>query len=103
MCPVQAAGPPQSDACSEADRQAIAERPNHADLYYRLGLLLKNRGQIEEAVDAFQHAVAINPAYMKALIKLGLALKEVGRTDEAILFQQILTKHKIRTFHAHAA
>ncbi|MFQ5501598.1 MAG: tetratricopeptide repeat protein [Phycisphaerae bacterium] len=65
-------------------RAAIQSKPRHADLHYRLGLLLKNRGQIEEAVEAFREAVVINPCYMKALIKLGLALKELGRTDEAI-------------------
>jgi len=70
-------------------RQTIVERPNHADLHYRLGLLLRNRGQIEEAIEAFRRAVAINPCYMKALIKLGLALKEIGQTDEAIdVFRQ---------------
>ena len=70
-------------------RRTIVERPNHADLHYRLGLLLRNRGQVEEAIEAFRQAVLINPCYMKALIKLGLALKEVGRPDEAIdVFQQ---------------
>lgn len=70
-------------------RQSIDERPNHADLHYRLGLLLRNRGQIEEAIEAFRQAVEINPCYMKALIKLGLGLKEIGRTDEAIdVFKQ---------------
>ena len=75
-------------------RRTIQQRPNHADLHYRLGLLLRNRGQIEEAIDAFGQAVAINPCYMKALIKLGLALKEVGRTDEAIeIFKQATEVH----------
>lgn len=70
-------------------RAAIQAKPRHADLYYRLGLLLKNRGQVEDAVEAFREAVAINPCYMKALIKLGLSLKELGQIDEAIeLFKQ---------------
>jgi superkiller protein 3 len=65
-------------------RASIRERPHHADLHYRLGLLLRNRGQVEEAAESFQRAVDINPGYMKALIKLGLALKELGRSDAAI-------------------
>ncbi len=65
-------------------RNALEERPNHADMYYRLGLLLRNRGRNEEAIDAFRQAVDINPSYVKALIKLGLALKDAGETDEAI-------------------
>lgn len=70
-------------------RDAIEQQPNHADLYYRLGLLLRNRGQVEDAIAAFQEAVVINPSYMKALIKLGLSLNEMNRTDEAIqIFKQ---------------
>jgi tetratricopeptide (TPR) repeat protein len=65
-------------------REAISQNPNHADLHYRLGLLLKNRGQIEDAINAFREAVTINPTYMKAQVKLGLALAENDQTDEAI-------------------
>jgi len=65
-------------------RTSIQERPNHADLHYRLGLLQRNRGQVDEAAESFQRAVDINHGYMKALIKLGLALKELGRSDAAI-------------------
>ena len=62
----------------------LARHPHHADLHYRLGLLLRNRGQIEDALHAFQKAVDINPCYMKALIKLGLAMKEMDKTEAAI-------------------
>ena len=61
----------------------VHERPNYADLHYRLGLLLRNRGRQDEAIAAFRQAVLINPVYQKALIKLGLALHEDGRHDEA--------------------
>jgi tetratricopeptide (TPR) repeat protein len=78
----------------ERHRSALAERPNHADIHYRLGLLLRNRGQAEEAIGCYQRAVAINPSYMKALIKLGLALKEVGRDAEAeAIFVQATELH----------
>lgn len=68
----------------ERHRNALASRPNHADIHYRLGLLLRNRGQLDDAIACFESAVEINPSYMKALIKLGLALHEAERTDEAI-------------------
>lgn len=64
-------------------RGAIVKHPNHADLYYRLGLLLRNRGQIEDAIEAYEQAATINPCYVKALIKLGLAQKEMDRIDDA--------------------
>lgn len=65
-------------------RAALKERPNHADLQYRLGLLLRHEGDLAGAIDAFQKAVSINPQYLKALTRLGLALREAGRTEEAL-------------------
>jgi tetratricopeptide (TPR) repeat protein len=71
--------------------EAITQNPNHADLHYRLGLLHRNRGQIEDAINSFRKATTINPSYMKALIKLGLALGEMDRIDEAVaVFDQAL-------------
>jgi tetratricopeptide (TPR) repeat protein len=70
-------------------REAVAQNPNHADLHYRLGLLLRNRGQLDDAIASFRQAATINPTYMKALIKLGLALSEADQTEEAIeVFKQ---------------
>ncbi|HKQ48867.1 MAG TPA: tetratricopeptide repeat protein [Phycisphaerae bacterium] len=72
-------------------KEAIAANSNHADLHYRLGLLYRNRGQVEDAINCFRQATTINPSYMKALIKLGLALGEMDRLDEAVaVFQQAL-------------
>ncbi len=68
----------------ERHRQAICEKPDHADLHYRLGLLLKNHGSLSEAIAAFRNAVRINPVYEKALVKLGLALREDDHVDEAV-------------------
>ncbi len=64
-------------------RAMLRERPNYADLHYRLGLLLKHRGNLDEAVECFEQATAINPNYSKALIQLGLSLQSLGRSDEA--------------------
>lgn len=75
-------------------QKSIQCEPNHADLHYRLGLLYRNRGQIEDAVASFREAVTINPTYMKALLKLGLALNELGETEEAIeVFRQAVDLH----------
>ncbi len=65
-------------------REAIRQRPNHADLHYRLGLLLRHCNETEEAIQCFRQAVAINPTYVKALIKLGLCLKESGQIEAAV-------------------
>lgn len=64
--------------------QALLHRPNHADLHYRHGLLLRQAGKPEQAIGAFQNALRINPHYAKALVKLGVCFKELGRVDEAV-------------------
>lgn len=63
---------------------AIAEHPNHADLHYRLGVLLKHRGDLNGAIHSLRRAVAINPRYLKALTRLGFALRERGEDDAAL-------------------
>ena len=65
-------------------RDAAGKHPNHADLHYRLGLLLRHNGDLEGAIEAFLLAVAINPQYLKAILKLALALREAGRPEAAI-------------------
>lgn len=73
-------------------RQALAMRPNHADLHYRFGLLLKQSGDVEGAMKAFRDAIAINPAYLKATVKLGICLRQSGRADEALdVFRRALS------------
>lgn len=62
----------------ERHRAALSAGPNHADLHYRLGLMLKHRGNKAEALAEFEKALAVNPGYVKALIKMGLGLLEQG-------------------------
>jgi len=72
-------------------RDAISKHPVHADLHYRLGVLLRHVGDADGAIRAFGDAVAINPHYTKALVKLGLTLREIGDTRAGIrAFQRAL-------------
>ena len=64
--------------------QLLTERPNYADLHYRLGLLFKQRGRLNEAIRSFEHAVTINPRYAKALIQLGITRYERNDLDQAL-------------------
>ncbi len=89
------------DTQIERHQQAIREQPDHADLYYRLGLLFRNRGRLKEAIESFQRAVEINPAYEKALVKLGLALQEAGQTDDAVAAFQRAIDVDPGQIHAH--
>jgi len=83
-------GPPDERIATLIDRQvarlrgAVAEHPNHADLHYRLGVLLRHTGDVGGAIESFTRALAINPRYLKAVVKLSLALRATGRIDAAI-------------------
>ncbi len=73
-------------------RGAVELHPNHADLHYRLGMLLRQADDIEGAIDAYHRAVSINPDYVEARLKLGIALRERGDDDAAIdCFKQALS------------
>ena len=68
----------------ERHRQGLRENPNHADLHYRYGLLLRGKGRNDEAIKCFRQALEINPSYIKAKIKLGISLRDRGDLDEGI-------------------
>jgi tetratricopeptide (TPR) repeat protein len=89
------------DEALRRHEQALLQHPNHADLHYRYGLLLRQRGRHPEAIQALRNAVTINPHYSKALIKLGIALKESGDVDDALAtFQQaVRLNHKFVDLH----
>lgn len=64
--------------------QAIVKAPVRADLHYREGLLLRQTGEFDRALDSFRRAATITPGYYKALIKLGVSLRENGRREESL-------------------
>lgn len=86
--PAQVAGVTETDMfLGEAIRrhqQGILSCPNRADLHYRHGLLLRQLGHFEDALESFKAALAINRNYAQAAIKLAIGLKEFGRSDEAV-------------------
>ena len=64
-------------------RDWLVRQPQRADLHYRHAMLLRQFGDVEEALGEFQQALQINPSYFRARIKMGITLRELGRTDEA--------------------
>lgn len=57
----------------------IAER-----IHFNLGLILRSRGRVEEAADAYRQALAIEPRFPEALTNLAETLQATGRADQAI-------------------
>ena len=65
-----------------ADR--VRRRPNHADVRFRYGVLLRAEDRGAEALEQFAEAVRINPAYVQAIVRKGITEQELGLIDEAI-------------------
>ncbi|KAG0368003.1 hypothetical protein BGZ54_002859 [Gamsiella multidivaricata] len=58
--------------------------PRHPHLYTNLGSLLKDMGQLNEAVAMYEKAVECNPRFDVALANLGNAVKDLGKVQESI-------------------
>ena len=65
-------------------KRIVDQRPGHADLRYRYGVLLRSQGRLGEALEQFERAAAINPTYVQAIIKLGITQQEMGQVDRAV-------------------
>ncbi len=69
----------------------VRRKPDHADVRYRYGVLLRAEDRTGEAMEQFRLATEINPSYVQALVKLGVCRQELGQSDEAIeTFKRVL-------------
>ncbi|ORY72723.1 hypothetical protein BCR35DRAFT_307496 [Leucosporidium creatinivorum] len=60
--------------------------PKHPHLYTNLGSLLKDMGQLPQAVAMYKKAVDFNPTFDVALANLANAVKDTGQIQESIPF-----------------
>ena len=65
-------------------RDTLFKNPDCWMAHYNLGILLKNQGRIEEAMEQYHKTIQINPNHYEALNNLGNVLAAKGRLDEAI-------------------
>ena len=72
------------DAAIEPLQRAVAIAPGHAEPAFRLGDLMRRRGDFDVAIDLYAKALAIEPGHAVVLTNLGLALQGAGRSDEAL-------------------
>ncbi len=68
----------------QANRVALALRPDHAEAHFALGLALERLGRAQEAADSYQRAVEARPGYTEAHFRLGLLALRSGRSTEAL-------------------
>ncbi|CAO3632045.1 unnamed protein product [Cunninghamella echinulata] len=60
----------------------------HSHLYTNLGSLLKDMGNLQEAVRMYEKAIEINPQFDVALANLGNTLKDMGKVQDSIQWYQ---------------
>ena len=88
---------------ARAQYETIAERrPDHPDIFYRLGIVLANHfpDTAERAADAFRQAFQHNPDNVDAYYQYAMLLNEVlDRSDEAAeYFQKVLKRQADHPF-----
>lgn len=79
-------------------RKAIQIDPSEAYFYKNLGDVLKDTGNLDEAILAYRKAIQLNPNYSDLLYtSLGSALREQGKLEAAIdVYQQGLQREAVR-------
>jgi serine/threonine-protein kinase len=80
----------------------IEQNPHFSPAYWTLGLVQEQRGDLDEAVAAFQRAIELSPPSLRILGALGRALARAGRKSEAqkVLgeLEELSTKRYISPF-----
>jgi tetratricopeptide (TPR) repeat protein len=79
------------DEAIELFRQIIKERPDFADVYYRLGRLLQEQGEIEYAQQYLIKAIELLPTHLDAWKTLQKTVQESAQEAEAKNIQQTIT------------
>ena len=77
-------------------RDTLAKNPNAWLAHNNLGVELKNRGQIPEAIEQYQQALQIKPDFAEAHYNLGNILLDLGQVPEAIRhYEQALQSNPV--------
>ncbi|MGO9466151.1 MAG: tetratricopeptide repeat protein [Isosphaeraceae bacterium] len=77
----------QEDGANERLRwfqAAVAAAPANSAALNNLGIVLRDKGQLDEAIACFKEVIELDPKFAGPLGNLGIALVEKGQLDEAI-------------------
>jgi len=72
------------DSAIDSYKQALKIKPDYAEVYYNLGIALKEKGEPEAAIDSYKQALKIKPDLTQAYNNMGIALKDKGELEAAI-------------------
>lgn len=65
-------------------RQVLRERPDCADAFNNLGIVLQRQGRLREALQAYHQALTLNPDLAEAHVNLGSVHQQQGQLAEAV-------------------
>ena len=68
----------------EAYKNVIKIKPDFADSYYNLGVILQDQGKLEGAIEAYQKVISFKPDYAEAHYNMAVIFKDQGIIDKAI-------------------
>jgi tetratricopeptide (TPR) repeat protein len=66
------------DAAQTILAQVIERHDGFADVHNMLGVILHDRGKLEEARAAFERALQMSPGYTEAALNLSVTLNDLG-------------------------
>src|SRR6476646_3854161 len=93
-------GPPLSEAAKKALLEASEKLPQDPYAWYNLGLVYKDIGEHQKAIEAFEHVTQIAPSEPDAFYFIGYLNTQLQKYDTAIAaFQSALS---VFPFHASA-
>jgi TolB-like protein/Tfp pilus assembly protein PilF len=72
------------EAALEQCDHTIEQNPHFSPAYWTLGLVQEQRGDLDEAVAAFQRAIELSPPSLRIRGALGRALARAGKKEEAM-------------------
>ena len=65
-------------------QRAVRLAPHVAEAHYNLGNVLREIGQVRDAVYSYQKSLALAPGFVPVLLNLGLLIGDLGEREEAI-------------------
>ena len=68
----------------EAYNNAIIIKPDCAEAYFNIGIVLQEQEKLEKASEAYKNALSHKPDYAQAHNNIGNVLRKLGRLEEAI-------------------
>lgn len=72
-------------------QRKVKDLSHSAEAYYRQGVSFHQRGEVDEAIEAYQEAINLDPKFDAAYVNLGLLFISIGQFDQAeILLQKVL-------------